>query len=383
MNRIETAPSVATAPATPAAAYAPATTAPAAEVPYARHGGSTANVTSIHAGNRRLTQLGLDAKAERVYLTALERPSWTIAELCDRLGLDQASIRPAIARLTELGLIARDGAPDLVRPLNPRLSLTALLAEREADLARVNRDLEQGRVAAAEIAGEFARRHPTPLDGNDPGDWAGSPAAAQRTLEGLIRSATGEVLVSTPAATAVSDPIAGLRELGTGQLASPVRYRVLVPDAARTHPVLSRRLLQLHRNGAKVRTASTVPMCAMIVDTATAALPTDRTGRGAVSILKLGSAVGALAELFERIWQSATPLREPTSLGDVSGLTIREREVLSLLGDGGTDASTAAQLGVSVRTVRRMMSEMMARLGAQSRFQAGLKAAERGWAGTR
>ncbi|MGZ0148968.1 helix-turn-helix transcriptional regulator [Kribbella sp. WER1] len=330
----------------------------------------------------RLAHLGVDATAERTYLTVLERPSWTAAELGERLGLDEESTHEVIRHLTALGLLARDSSGDVVRPLNPRLSLTALLAEREADLARVTRDLERSRVAAAEIAGEFARRHPAPLgDSNGALDWAGSPAAAQRTIEGLLRSASGEVLVSTPATAALADPIAGLRELGTGVL--PVRYRILVPDAARTDPMLARRLQQLTRNGAQVRTATTVPLCAMIVDTATVALPADRTGRGAVSILRLAAAVGAVTELFERVWHAATPLRQPTGLGDASGLTVREREVLSLLSDGGTDASAAAQLGVSVRTVRRMVSEMMARLGAQSRFQAGLKASERGWVGTR
>jgi DNA-binding CsgD family transcriptional regulator/DNA-binding MarR family transcriptional regulator len=341
-----------------------------------------ATVTDIRAATRRLTHLGVDAKAERVYLALLERPAWTPAELADRLGLDPVAVQKAIRQLTDLNLLARSGPADAIRPLNPRLSLTALLAEREADLARVTRDLERSRVAAAEIAGEFARRHPAPIgDTGGAPDWASSPAAAQRTIEGLIRSATGEVLVSTSATAAVSDPIVGLRELGVDQLAPPVRYRVLAPDAARTHPVLSRRLHQLSRNGAQVRTASSVPLCAMIVDTATAALPADRSGRGTVSVLKVSAAVSALSELYERIWQTATPLRQPTGLGDVSGLTVREREVLALLGDGGTDASAAAQIGVSVRTVRRMVSEMMARLGAQSRFQAGLKAAERGWVG--
>jgi DNA-binding CsgD family transcriptional regulator/DNA-binding MarR family transcriptional regulator len=343
-----------------------------------------ATVTDIRTASRRLTHLGVDPKAERAYLAVLERPAWTPAELADRLGLDPAAVHKVIRQLTDLGLLARSGSPEVIRALNPRLSLTALLAEREADLARVTRDLERSRVAAAEIAGEFARQHPAPFgDANGTLDGPASHAAAQRTIEGLIRSATGEVLVSTPATTAVSDPIAGLRELGTSQLVPPVRYRVLVPDAARTHPVLSRRLLQLSRNGAQVRTASTVPLCAMIVDTATVALPADRNGRGAVSILRIAAAVSAMSELFERVWHTATPLRQPTGLGDVSGLTVREREVLALLGDGGTDASAAAQLGVSVRTVRRMMSEMMARLGAQSRFQAGLKVAERGWVGTR
>ncbi|TDO57320.1 regulatory LuxR family protein [Kribbella sp. VKM Ac-2571] len=350
----------------------------------ARYPRAVKSAPQIRTTGLRLAHLGVDATAERTYLVVLERPSWTPAELGERLGLDDAATHDVIQHLTGLGLLSRAGSGEVVRPLNPRLSLTALLAEREADLARVTRDLERSRVAAAEIAGEFARRHPAPLgDGNSALDWAGSPAAAQRTIEGLLKSAAGEVLVSTPATTALSDPIAGLRELGTGVLAPPVRYRILVPDAARTDPMLARRLQQLTRNGAQVRTATTVPLCAMIVDSATVALPADRTGRGAVSILRLASAVGAVTELYERIWHAATPLRQPTGLGDASGLTVREREVLSLLGDGGTDASAAAQLGVSVRTVRRMVSEMMARLGAQSRFQAGLKAAERGWVGTR
>ncbi|GAB3406538.1 helix-turn-helix transcriptional regulator [Flindersiella endophytica] len=338
-----------------------------------------ATVTDIRTANRRLSHLGVDAKAERVYLALLERPVWTPAELADRLGLDPAALQKAIRQLTDLGLLARGGPGEVIRPLHPRLGLTALLAEREADLARVNRDLERSRVAAAEIAGEFARRHPAPVDASGAPDSAASPAVAQRAVEGLIRSATSEVLVSTPVTASVADPIGGLRELGVDPLAPPVRYRLLVPDAARTHPVLSRRLHQLNRNGAQVRTASSVPLCALIVDTATAALPADRGGHGTVSILKVAAAVSALSELFERIWHAATPLRQPTGPGDVSGLTVREREVLALLGDGGTDASAAAQIGVSVRTVRRMVSEMMARLGAQSRFQAGLKAAERGW----
>src|SRR5690606_39837840 len=60
-------------------------------------------------------------------------------------------------------------------------------------------------------------------------------------------------------------------------------------------------------------------------------------------------------------------------------LTTRERELLTLLSAGNTDESAAAQLGVSVRTVRRMVADIMDRLGARSRFQAGVKAADRGW----
>ena len=62
-----------------------------------------------------------------------------------------------------------------------------------------------------------------------------------------------------------------------------------------------------------------------------------------------------------------------------AGLCPRERKLLSLLVSGSTDTVAAAAIGVSVRTVRRMVRDLMNRLGARSRFQAGAKAAERGW----
>ncbi|MCM4081122.1 helix-turn-helix domain-containing protein [Paractinoplanes hotanensis] len=52
--------------------------------------------------------------------------------------------------------------------------------------------------------------------------------------------------------------------------------------------------------------------------------------------------------------------------------------MLGLLATGLTDESVAARLGVSERTVRRTMAAVMARLGARSRFQAGLIAARQG-----
>lgn len=56
-------------------------------------------------------------------------------------------------------------------------------------------------------------------------------------------------------------------------------------------------------------------------------------------------------------------------------LSDREWAVLRLLAQGYTDESVARTLGVSLRTARRVAAELMVRLGARSRFQAGLMAA--------
>ncbi|WP_238430957.1 LuxR C-terminal-related transcriptional regulator [Frankia nepalensis] len=53
--------------------------------------------------------------------------------------------------------------------------------------------------------------------------------------------------------------------------------------------------------------------------------------------------------------------------------------LLRLLADGAKDEAAARSLGVSVRTVRRMVADLMRRLDARSRFQAGILAKHRGW----
>ncbi|MFD0077741.1 glycosyltransferase [Streptomyces sp. NPDC127166] len=58
---------------------------------------------------------------------------------------------------------------------------------------------------------------------------------------------------------------------------------------------------------------------------------------------------------------------------------MQERESPMLLGIGCTDDIAARRLGVSLRTVRRMSSELMNGLGARSRFEAGVRATKEGW----
>jgi DNA-binding NarL/FixJ family response regulator len=97
-----------------------------------------------------------------------------------------------------------------------------------------------------------------------------------------------------------------------------------------------------------------------------------------IAAFQLPGVVTTTVELFERVWAGAAPLN-PSALPESTELTPRERHLLSLLFSGSTDESAAAQLDISVRTVRRTVADIMNRLGARSRFQAGAKAAERGW----
>ena len=68
---------------------------------------------------------------------------------------------------------------------------------------------------------------------------------------------------------------------------------------------------------------------------------------------------------------AGTPGRPP--------LTSRQREVLQLIVEGLDNTQIAARLGISERTVRAHVSEVLERTGAANRTQAAVTAIQRGW----
>ena len=185
-------------------------------------------------------------------------------------------------------------------------------------------------------------------------------------------SATHEVLLARLRPGA-GDPVGGLRRVDHDNLRRGVRYRVLVPRSA-DGPACPEPPV-----GVQVRTLPELPAELTVVDATLAMLPAGRRpGRPAdLAMSRLPGVVDAVVALFEQLWSSAVPVPGgPAGVGDDPD--DRERQLLALLAAGFTDESAAARLGVSVRTVRRTMSTIMARWGARSRFQAGLETAGRG-----
>ncbi|WP_405513082.1 DNA-binding response regulator [Streptomyces canus] len=85
---------------------------------------------------------------------------------------------------------------------------------------------------------------------------------------------------------------------------------------------------------------------------------------------------GAYA-LFEAAWETATDLASFFD-ADRPRIDAQAREVLHALGSGMTDVTASRELGMSLRTYRRRVAELLVALGADSRFQAGVRAGELG-----
>ena len=67
----------------------------------------------------------------------------------------------------------------------------------------------------------------------------------------------------------------------------------------------------------------------------------------------------------------------PTAV--VAAPSAQERTIVGLLAQGYTDEVVARRIELPRRTYRRRVSSLMEKLGARSRFQAGVLAAQAGW----
>jgi DNA-binding NarL/FixJ family response regulator len=127
-----------------------------------------------------------------------------------------------------------------------------------------------------------------------------------------------------------------------------------------------------------------VPLKLAVIDGEWAMLPLlHAQGRipEAVVIVRRSVLLDSLIALFESVWEHAVEV-QPMSNGELfaSGTPAGElRQLAHLLAAGMTDSAIARQLGLSERTVRRRVKDLMDELGVDSRFPAGVRAVQRGW----
>ncbi|WP_432249243.1 helix-turn-helix transcriptional regulator [Streptomyces sanyensis] len=169
-----------------------------------------------------------------------------------------------------------------------------------------------------------------------------------------------------------------------------VDLTLLVSTRATRQTGVARYLATLLEHGARIRTATTVPLHLNVVDRSVTVMalgpPQPRGGDGEDVILHGARLAECFAQVFDHHWSTARPYDVPLREGAAGGsaaedYTPREREVLALLAAGAKDEAIARRLGCSERTLRRLLTGLVAKLGAQSRFAAGVRAAELGLVG--
>ncbi|QIS01617.1 DNA-binding response regulator [Nocardia brasiliensis] len=312
----------------------------------------------------------------RTYAVLVHHPRSSLADIAQYLGVAEDVAAASLDVLCELRAAVRVSAADgepVVWDAHAPESLS------EAEARRRQQQINQMHTAAARLSETFrsVRRSPR------------SNGAVVPVFERLEMLADFEEM-QTSARTCVKlvergpylsdlDRERQLFQLKRSRLGDGIRYQTLYQDTIYQDPERLRHALSTNASGAQARTLPEPPFKLIISDDerASLVLHVDERRPDPMGLRITGSpALDLLVKTFDVLWSLAAPISvNPTA----EALDERDRAILTLMGLGATDDTIARRLGMSRRTVVRRTARLLERLGASTRFQAGVQATRRGW----
>ncbi|MCA1983357.1 helix-turn-helix domain-containing protein [Nocardioides nematodiphilus] len=325
--------------------------------------------------DKLVAALGLAPEVARFYLRILPLSGSPVADVARQLDVGRAEFDVLAADLIASGaLVIDDERLDVLAP--PQA--LSLVIERAADRARSAYEqlLSVSRAVPHLVAdGEQAQR-PRGADYTEPidGEVTHSGSVGE-TMAGLIQRTSGSIRWLRP--DQWTQPWEeDLKDLLAAEISRGRSVRGIYPVRALTDAPA---VIQARGGiGEEIRLLPEVPTRLLVIGSSHALVP-EPLGNIQTTpriLVRQQGLVQGFAMLFDQLWSRASPVEEYAR--GAKG-TEERRQLLQQLAHGAQDEQIARRLGLSLRTVRRRVAELLEELGADSRFQAGVEAAKRGW----
>ncbi|HSK27841.1 MAG TPA: helix-turn-helix transcriptional regulator [Jiangellales bacterium] len=320
-----------------------------------------------------LEAFGVDARGDRLYRALLRAGQSDVATLALRLDWSEDEVSEVLPALAVHGLVAHRG--DSVVALSPYLSLGRLVDEEARRLRDRESALEHVRHSVADYAAEER--------GVDLVDASLQPVAVHTgaeigaVIDALVRGTTGEMLFLHSVEWLDNPGWSKIDTLVANQMAGGRQVRSIYPSEVLHRPETLELVQGWADLGEQVRLTPSPPSRMAVFGDSVALVPVDwgRTPSRRV-VVRTPGVVDALRCLFDTIWRHAVPL--PDVGAATESPAAASDQVLLMLAAGAKDETIARQLGLSLRTVRRRVAELLEDLDATTRFQAGAEACRRG-----
>lgn len=295
------------------------------------------------------------------------------------LGLGEEEFERACGTLLSLRLLRPvPGSPEELMAVNPDAAAAEVAGPLEAQLALASARTQSLRDDLRSLMPHYlaTRREQGRREGIDslPDLSAVSAMLAEQSAR------CREVFTIQPGGGRPAHRLGDAIDRDLAMLGRGVRMRTLYQHSARSNLATQGYVETLTAAGAEYRTAAELPDRAVVFDRAVAFLPRRAdggSGEGAV-LVRDPDVVAYLCRVFEQHWSAADPF-----LGS-SGAAYKEvgpslrRAVVRLLAEGAKDEVIARRMGMSLRTCRRHIADLLEELGAESRFQGGALAERAG-----
>ncbi len=319
-----------------------------------------------------LSVLGFSAREEGIYRLVLRNSGCEPATLAGLAGLPMSELREHLSRLAASGLVDLEADRVVARP--PQDALAQLVNAEARRVQSRTEQLEAVRgllpsLSADHLASSTPHGEPVTIEVVEGGDIA-------QMVRSLSAASSGDLLWLRPdpwriaAGREVDDWVIDLMRGGRRSRA------IYGAEVLREAPGVVRARAAA---GEDVRILGQVPTRLAILGASAALIP-ERLGvpDDRRLVLRQPALVAAVTWMFEGLWDRALPIPGLDGRGHHEETDDRAA-ALGQLAAGAKDEQIARALGLSVRTVRRRVADLLDELGAVSRFQAGAEASRRGW----
>jgi DNA-binding CsgD family transcriptional regulator/predicted DNA-binding transcriptional regulator len=320
--------------------------------------------------------LGLSDQDITIYRYLLSQPAITIPAISAVVRASDEQVLASCRRLTQRGLVAvgRDG---LVRVVPAAVDDIAKRLVAEADVQHAQR---LGQISS--LRSELSRMATAQVSANTDSERIevirGAVAAQLKTAE-VLQAARRQILIMQ--GTMRGTAWRRLWVESSAALTRGVEVRAIcAPGSPTDADCAGAEVARARELGAHVRIAQDAQGSLVVVDRAIAVVRDLTSETPGIAIVRGTGVLLTLHTMFTGIWRaSETRLPSDREGADDRPVDEREFQILRLLSLGMKDEAIANQVGLSVRTVRRTISTMMARLGVTSRFEMAALCVRKGW----
>lgn len=313
-----------------------------------------------------------------VYLQALHDGEFRWEAAAGATGLTGEALTRCRDELLAYRLLApASGSDERFIPVNPEVAAARVVAPVEETI----RSYRQAADTTTERLLQLMPAYRDHMSNSGSGrlEMIHDPADVQVLVNRAVDDCTKEMMTVQPGGK--RDP-AALQTALPRDLATVnrgVRVQMIYQHTTRTQLSVRSYVSAMIEAGAQVRTTDQLSERMFIFDREIAFIPErsapDRPP-GAM-VVRAPVLVSFLCALFDQFWDDSIPFI-PDGPGYQNVSDDLRRAIVALLAQGLKDEVVAKRLGMSVRTCRRHIASLMQELGAESRFEAGVKAAELG-----